>query len=111
MWAALDLEKTRVLLAHGADVNAISEDLRTPLMIAAGLPTGRPIVKLLLEHGAKLNPTKHPYSESSPLVQAALAADPEMMQLLIDRGADVKASADAGILMAMPRSAANARTS
>jgi len=48
MWAATDLEKTRVLLAHDAKVNAISDDQRTPLMIAAILPTGRPIVKLLL---------------------------------------------------------------
>ena len=36
MWAALDLEKTRVLVAHGADVNAKSGDARTPLMVAAG---------------------------------------------------------------------------
>ena len=93
MWAATDLEKTRVLLAHGAAVNVISEDLRTPLMIAAGLPTGMPIVKLLLEHGANVNPTHHPDSESSPLVQAALAANPEVMRLLIDHGADINASA------------------
>ena len=103
MWAALggdksSPEKVRVLLAHGADVNAISQEPRTALMIAAGNPTGRPIVKLLLEHGAKLNPTRHPDSESSPLTQAALGADPAMMQLLIDRGADVKASA----AMALP---------
>ena len=32
MWAALDPEKTRVLLDHGADVNARSEDARTALM-------------------------------------------------------------------------------
>ncbi len=60
MWAALDLEKTRVLLAHGADVNAQSEDARTPLMIAAGRPGGAPIVKLLLAHGANPNPTSNP---------------------------------------------------
>ncbi len=30
MWAATDLEKTRVLLAHNAQVNARSDDLRTP---------------------------------------------------------------------------------
>jgi ankyrin repeat protein len=106
MWAVLggdkaSLEKTRVLLAHGADVNATSDEPRTPLMIAAGLPTGRPIVKLLLDHGANLNPTKHPDSESSPLIQAALAADPEMIQLLIDRGADVKASAAAALPVAL----------
>ena len=40
MWAATDLEKTRVLLAHNAEVNARSDDLRTPLKIAAGRPGG-----------------------------------------------------------------------
>ena len=93
MWAATDLEKTRVLVAHGAGVNAISDDNRTPLMIAAGSPAGLPIVKLLLEHGANVNPTRHPDTESSPLAQATLAASPAMMQLLIDHKADIKASA------------------
>src|SRR5205807_63972 len=101
MWAAANLEKTRVLLAHDAQVNAISDDLRTPLMIAAGTPAGRPIVKLLLEHGANVNPTKRPDSESSPVIQAALAADPEMMKLLIDRGADLKASATTAFVIAL----------
>jgi ankyrin repeat protein len=56
MWAATNPQKTRVLLAHGADVNARSDDVRTPLMIAAGRPGGAPIVKLLLDHGANPNP-------------------------------------------------------
>ena len=93
MWAAGSLEKTRILLAHGAQVNAVSDNLRTPLMIAAGLPVGLPVVKLLLEHGADPNPTKRPDAESSPLIQAALAANADTMQLLVDHGADLKASA------------------
>jgi len=100
MWAATNLEKTRVLLAHGAEVNTLSNDMRTPLMIAAGHPGGTTIVKLLLEHGANPNPTRNPDSDSSPLIQAALAADPESMQLLMDRGADIKASAGPALVMA-----------
>lgn len=101
MWAAPSFEKTRVLIAHGADVNAGSEDLRTPLMIAAGTPGAMPSVKLLLDHGARVNPTHHPDTESSPLVQAALAADPAMMQLLIDKGADLKASGNMALLLSL----------
>ena len=90
IWAALDLEKTRVLIAHGADVNAKSDDARTPLMVAAGRAGGAPIVKLLLDHGAKPNPTSNPSAESSPLLEASLAGDAGSMQALLDRGADLK---------------------
>ena len=100
MWAATSLEKTRVLLAHGAEVNASSDDLRTPLMIAAGRPGGAPIVKLLLDRGANPNPTKNPAGESSPLIEAATAADAGSMQLLMAHGADVKAAGSAVLVSA-----------
>ncbi len=90
MWAAFDLEKTRVLLAHGADVNARSGDARTALMVAAGRPGNAPIVKLLLAHGANPNPTSNPDAESSPLLEAAIAGDAESMQALLDRGASAQ---------------------
>ena len=90
MWAALDLEKTKVLLAHKADVNAKSDESRTPLMIAAGHPGGTAVVKLLLEHGANPNPNPNPDSVSSPLIEAAGVGDPESMQALLDHGADYK---------------------
>lgn len=95
MWAATDMEKTRVLLAHGADVNARSDSARTPLMIAAGKPGGAPIVKLLLDHGANPNPNGNPAGESSPIIQAALAADTDSMRLLMSRGADLNMPAGA----------------
>src|ERR1019366_2402893 len=67
-----------------------SDDARTPLMIAAGRPGGAPIVKLLLANGANPNPTSNPGAESSPLLEASLAGDAEIMQALFDRGAELK---------------------
>ena len=101
MWAATDIEKTRVLLAHGADVNAQSEEPRTALMLAAGRPGNIAVVKLLLDHGANVSPTGNPPGESSPLIQAALAADADSMQLLMSHGADLKAPGAAGVALAM----------
>src|SRR5262249_55867500 len=99
MWASTDLEKPRLLLAHGAEVNARSDYGRTPLMIAAGRPGGAPIVKLLLDHGANPNPSKNP-AEPAPLAQAALAGDAESMQLLPHRGAGGEESGPPALIMA-----------
>ena len=59
-------------------------------MVAAGRPGGAPIVKLLLAHGANPNPTSNPSAESSPLLEASLAGDADIMQALLDHGADFK---------------------
>jgi len=64
MWAAPDLDKTRVLLNTGAEVKAKSSDSRTPLMIAATTPGNVATVKLLIDRGANVNPTAHPGNES-----------------------------------------------
>jgi ankyrin repeat protein len=90
MWAATDLAKTRLLLGHDAEVNARSSDMRTPLMIAARRPGNTPVVKMLLDRGAKPNPNAHPASESSPLIEAATAGDAASMELLLARGAEAK---------------------
>ena len=101
MWAATNLEKTRLLLDHGADVNARSDDMRTPLMIAARRPGGAPIVKLLLEHGAKTNPNYRPENESSPLIEGLSSGDPQVVAMLLDRGADAKMAGETGLTMAI----------
>jgi ankyrin repeat protein len=93
MWAAVDLDKTRVLLNHGADINATSNDLRTPLIIAATRYGNAPTVRLLLDRGANPNPNPKPDAMGSPLIQAGTTGDAAMMQLLIDRGANAKDSA------------------
>jgi ankyrin repeat protein len=101
MWAARDLDKTRLLLDHGADVNARSDGLRTPLMIAAGQVGGAPIVKLLLDKGAKPNPNTNVAGESSPLLEALTVGDASITALLIERGADAQATADLGLTLAV----------
>ena len=101
MWAAGNLEKTRLLLDHGADANARSNDLRTPLMIAARHHGGAQTVKLLLEHGANPNPNANPIGESSPLLEAAAAGDAAIMALLIGHSADVKAAAEPLLALAI----------
>jgi ankyrin repeat protein len=97
MWAATDLEKTRLLLAHDADVNARSSDMRTALMIAARRPGNAPVVKVLLDRGANPNPNSHPSAESSPLIEAANAGDAASMELLLGHGAEVKDSGETAL--------------
>lgn len=90
MWAATDLEKTRVLVSHGADVNAKSADFRTPLMVAAARRGNSATVKYLLAHKANPNPGTNPDAESTPLIEASMAGDAASMQALLDAGASYK---------------------
>jgi ankyrin repeat protein len=89
MWAARDLGKTRLLVEHGANVNAISDNFRTPLMIAARKPDGAAVVQYLLEHGANPNPNTHPDSASSPLLEAATAGSAKSFEALLQHGAKI----------------------
>jgi ankyrin repeat protein len=91
MWAVDDLDKTRLLLQHRAEVNASSGDGRTPLLIAAGRFGNKAVVKLLLEHGADLtakSPATNGYA--TVLSEAARTGDEALLWLLIERGAEVK---------------------
>src|SRR5262245_23057472 len=52
MWAVPDLEKVRLLLARGANVNGKSSNLgRTPLLIAASYPGSVELLRMLLDKG------------------------------------------------------------
>src|SRR5277367_3694674 len=92
IWAATDLEKTRLLVSHGADVNARSADLRTALMAAARRPGNSTTVKFLLDHGANPNPNHRPDVEGAPLIDAANAGDAASVELLLAKGAETKRS-------------------
>ncbi len=101
IWAAGDLEKTRVLVRRGANVNARSADLRTPLMVAARRPGNSATVKFLLERGASPNPNNRPDVEGAPLIDAVTAGDAVSMQLLLAKGAETKQSGQDLLEMAL----------
>ena len=70
-----DAGTVRMLLDHGADVNAADATGRTPLHYAAASELlSVDMVKLLVEHGADLNaPVKHQHSGDSGLTPLDLA--------------------------------------
>ena len=93
MWAVDDVEKTRLLVEHGANIHATSANRRTAILIAASMPRNQAVVAYLLAHGA--NPSeKGPslFGGTTPLTEAALHGDDATMRLLLDRGADAQAA-------------------
>ena len=99
MWAMPDLAKARVLIAHGADVNARSSTLgRTPLLIAAGSPGSVNLIKLLLSHGADLKATDT--AGFTALAMAMRSADVDVIRFLVDSGLDPKGAVPGAALIA-----------
>ena len=70
-------------------------------MIAARHPGAARIVRFLLDKGANPNPNGKPVAESSPLLEALTAGDQTIAELLLQRGADAKATAEQGLIMAV----------
>jgi ankyrin repeat protein len=118
-WAAANLEKVRLLVEAGADVNARSKQGMTPLLVAASTAGSIDIVRYLIAHGAKLNSTgasaAEPASaapgqtggmtqarmssgegEFTPLLAAASANDLEMARLFVEKGVDVNGATGKG---------------
>ena len=102
MWAIDDVEKTKLLVRRGADVNARSADGRTPLMIASAWPGGTAAARVLLEHGA--NPgVKGPsrFGEVTPFLLSFQSDDAAMHRLLLERGAEPKTLNAAALSLAL----------
>jgi ankyrin repeat protein len=83
-----DVEKVRLLLEKGADINYKDKIVlgHTPMTIAAAWGHTE-IVKLLLDHGASVNQQNN--DGTSALQCAASTTKSEMVKLLLDKGADV----------------------
>ncbi len=88
LWAMPDIDKARVLLKHGANVNAKSANLgRTPFLIAAAYPGTVPLLELLLAQGADLRAKDA--TGFSALGMAMQSADLDVVRFLVDKGLDL----------------------
>ena len=74
----------RAMLDEGALVDAKSPSGCTALMMAAGEPNSVQIARLLLSAGADLNAIDS--RGCTPLTCAAMAGDPALVELLLERG-------------------------
>jgi ankyrin repeat protein len=73
-----DLAVAGALIDHGANVNVVNEQGITPLIAAAGRTSGAPVVRLLLQKGAKAAPAQMP-----PLaLSAGIVADLDVTKAL-----------------------------
>jgi len=89
MWAVPDLDKVRLLVAHGANVNARSETERTPLLVAASYPGTVDLLRLLLDRGADLRAKDQ--LGATALSLAVRSADVAVVRFLVERGLDPNA--------------------
>src|SRR5262249_59736229 len=83
--AGTSYEKTRLLVAAGANVRVRTALGNTPLVLAARRAGNSRTVQLLLEHGA--DATERNDTGVSPVLSAAASGDVETVRLLLDAGA------------------------
>ncbi len=99
-WAAYEgeVDVVKLLLDHGADIEAQTHEYDTPLSLATFHTSSVDdeqkrknhisIIKMLLEHGAHVNVQEKNYG-FSPLYHAVSRGDVLIAQMLLDHGADV----------------------
>jgi ankyrin repeat protein len=86
MWAVPNLEKVRLLLAHGASVNARSETDRTAFLVAASYPRTVGVLRLLIDRGADIRAQDR--AGATALALAVRSADVDVVRFLVERGLD-----------------------
>lgn len=89
MWGAGEIDKVRLLLEKGAKVDVQTELGRSPLLIASTYTSNVEVVRLLMESGAK--PTGIDNFGETPLTSAAKRGDTQIVEALIQAGADLNA--------------------
>jgi ankyrin repeat protein len=92
MRAALDgdTETVRGLIHQGVDVNQRDENGRTALMFAV-INSHYETMKVLLEYGADVQ-ARSKEGGTALMAAAGIAGDLRMVQALLDKGADVRAT-------------------
>ena len=81
------VERVTWLIQDGADVNAVDEGGRTPLMLAAQNNSNAGVLRVLIENGADVNAIDN-YGRS-PLIHSALYnSSPGVLRVLLERDAD-----------------------
>jgi ankyrin repeat protein len=93
-WAQPDAAKVALLLSKGAAVDPKTVEGRTPLYVAASLAAGTPSLRLLLDAGA--NPNAETLVGTTPLFPA-VNSSAEMTKLLLDKGADPNHATKSGV--------------
>jgi ankyrin repeat protein len=89
MWAVPNVEKVRLLVSHGANVNARSETDRTAFLVAASYPRTLDVLRLLLDRGADLRAQDR--SGATALALAVRSADIDVVRFLVEKGLDPNA--------------------
>ncbi|HYL36376.1 MAG TPA: ankyrin repeat domain-containing protein [Bryobacteraceae bacterium] len=89
MMAMPDVEKAKLLLDHGAKLNARSKTRYSALLVAAQYPGSSPVMRLLLDHGAEVRLPKGagaPLFNATVLGLSAMSGNADMIPLLLPKG-------------------------
>jgi len=79
----------------GADVNALDDHLRTPLMVAIRFNPHPEIISFLIQSGADVN-AKDKAGWTPLMFAARFSANSEVIKILLEKGADAKARDKSG---------------
>ena len=94
IFAAWNFERTRLLVEHGAAVDAATNQGITPLLVAAAAHGNVATVRYLLDKGA--DPRAKTADDEDVLTRAAFSGDVEMLRLLLDRRPGAKQTDKSG---------------